>query len=680
MMPRHSVTTAWLLMLVSTAAFCAAPATQPATTTAPTDPRWVDLPNTNTVFKPATYATLDDWKTRREALRTQIRFAAGLIPEPERTPLEAQITDRREYDGYTIEKVCFQSQPGLYVFGNLYRPIKIEGKIPAVACALGHWGQGRLHQDDTGNYPTLGGNLARLGVTVLIYDMTGYNESGRQLKHGINTAALDLWGITSLGLQTWTSIRVIDFLQSLPEVDPERIGMTGASGGGTQTFILTAIDDRVKVAVPVNMISCSMQGGCACENAPALRIDTNNMEFGAMAAPRPMLMISTSGDWTKRTPEVEYPFVRSIYTLYGAANQVANVHLNYPHNYNHDSREAMYRFFAKWLLKRDDAETIKEGAIRKFAPGELLVWTDATAPKDIAKIDQLAEAVRENVRRQIAAMKPTDTAGLEKLNAFVRTGLQYSVGSILPAADEVQCIKLARNNRAFQKSERAGRSVDGWIWRAAFGSPGTMAATQKIIRILPTMDTDDSQFEQLLGTTLSSPVITISFTPFPANTQPPQGAKPRGSSDYFTTFNRVDAAETVYDTLTALATELRQPPLDHTALIGAAGVGPQCLLARALVPAELAKSCHLRTAIDMNGFGGESDKAYLEQLNIPHIRQIGGIETIAAVAANGPLWLHNVGDKFDAAWVQAAAKINGVEVRVTREPADDQAILEWLAK
>src|SRR4029078_9808324 len=155
-------------------------------------------------------------------------------------------------------------------------------KSPGVLCPHGHWPHGRLEQSELGNIPARCIMLARMGCTVFAYDMVGYNDSKRQIDHRINTPALDLWGITSLHLQTWDSIRAIDFLQSLPEVDPNRIGVTGASGGGTQTFILTAVDDRVSVACPVNMISHSMQGGCVCENAPCLRIDTNNMEIGAL--------------------------------------------------------------------------------------------------------------------------------------------------------------------------------------------------------------------------------------------------------------------------------------------------------------------------------------------------------------------------------------------------------------
>src|SRR5207302_5436304 len=141
-----------------------------------------------------------------------------------------------------------------------------------------------------------------------------------------------LWGLSLAGLQLWNSIRSLDFLQSRPEVDPERIGAAGASGGGTQTFLLAAVDERVKVAVPVNMISLHMQGGCLCENPPGLRLDTNNLEIAATIAPRPLLMIAATGDWTAETLEVEFPEMRRFYALLGAGGRLAAPRFEAPHN------------------------------------------------------------------------------------------------------------------------------------------------------------------------------------------------------------------------------------------------------------------------------------------------------------------------------------------------------------
>jgi hypothetical protein len=293
----------------------------------------------------ATYSNQQEWLERAAKLKKQILVGANLDPLPPRTPLNAVVQKKREYEKYSVESAAFEARPGFFVFGNLYRPLGRKGKFPAILCPHGHakgTAGGRYRPDQQNRCAT----LARMGAVVFSYDMIGYGDSmhlGWQHSHG-----------QALTLQTWSSMRAIDFVQSLPDVDANRIGVTGCSGGGTQTFLLTALDDRVKVSAPVVMVSANFFGGCHCESGMPIHktadMETNNAEIAALAAPRPLLLVSVGGDWTKNTPRVEAPYIRNVYKLSGSDAKFQNAHFpNQKHGYQFMKRQAMYPFMAKHL-------------------------------------------------------------------------------------------------------------------------------------------------------------------------------------------------------------------------------------------------------------------------------------------------------------------------------------------
>ncbi len=336
------------------------------------------------------YITADQWKNRAKEIRAQILRGTELETFPEKCPLKPVFGEKRSFDGYQVQNVAFESLPGVYVTGSLYMPLKIKGKIPGILNAHGHWAKpedyGRYRPDAQKRFAV----MARMGAVVFAYDMVGYGQLadyGWEHRHP-----------QALKQQLWNSIRSLDFLLSLGFVDPKRIAVTGASGGGTQSFLLAAVDDRIAVSVPVVMVSSYFFGGCVCESGMPIHkrsdFQTNNVEIAACVAPKPMLIISDGDDWTKQNPEVEYPHLRYIYGLFGKPDMVENKHLpDDKHGYDYNKREAAYPFLAKHLGLDVSKAFNKDGTLNE---GTIVIEeTKALYPFD-AKHPFPANAVKKN--------------------------------------------------------------------------------------------------------------------------------------------------------------------------------------------------------------------------------------------------------------------------------------------
>ena len=379
----------------------------------PEDVRLQPLKDFNGYFPFQTYQQPVTWFHRAAQVRRQLQVALGLWPMPDKTPLNPVVYGRIDRGDYTVEKVYFESYPGFFVTGNLYRPKGRSGKVPAVLSPHGHWEHGRFYDqgadavrkqieqgaerfEEGGRSPLQARcvQLARMGCVVFFYDMLGYADSvqiPQSLAHGFKEQRPEMntvvdWGLFSpqaeahlqcvMGLQTWNSIRSLDFLESLPDVDATRIGVTGASGGGTQTMILCALDPRPAVAFPAVMVSTAMQGGCTCENACLLRIDTGNVEFAALFAPKPLGM-TAADDWTREMPTRGFPELKALYALLGSADNVMLKPLpQFGHNYNYVSRAAMYQWFNQHL-NLGLPGPILEQDYRRLSQDEATVWDDA---------------------------------------------------------------------------------------------------------------------------------------------------------------------------------------------------------------------------------------------------------------------------------------------------------------
>jgi dienelactone hydrolase len=545
-----------------------------ATLLAGQDSRNTNTPDTDTHAKLPDFHNLQDWEKRKAHLRRQILSAAGLYPLPKTGVPRAVVFGRLQREDYSIEKVLVETLPGYFLGGNLYRPLNRTGKLPGILNAHGHWTYGRLENQDLFSGQALGINLAKQGYVVFAYDMVGYNDT-MQTPHKFATAAEQLWSFGPLQLQLWNSIRALDFLASLPDVDSARLGITGASGGGTQAFLLAAVDDRLSFAAPVNMVSAMMQGGDFCENAPGLRVGTNNVEIAAMFAPKPMLLVSATGDWTKNVPHEEFPAIRRIYQLYEKPDNIEVIQIDAPHNFNQRSREGVYRFFAKRILGQADSDIAE-----KHVPIEMLQDMLALAGRALPE----HAASYEGVYKQWKALH-TDHASL-----MLALGAQWPDRVISqPNGEAIVLSRPSIGDRVpgilIEGNGPAALVVDAKGAAAARQSPEVAALLKQHRKVL----------------------LIDAF-------QTGSAVAPRNRShEHFLTFNLSDDACRVQDILTAMAF------LHPEELIGLGDAAVWSYFAAAIAPVPV------KLHADISNFHG-ADEDFLRVLNVPGIQRAGGLQ------------------------------------------------------
>lgn len=329
--------------------------------------------------------TLEDWTSRREEYRRQLFEMLSLDPLPERTDLQPVVTGRVEHDEFTVENLHFQSLPGLYVTGNLYLPKGLDGPAPAILYLCGH---GRVAHNGVshGNkvhYQHHPAWYARHGYVALAIDTIQLGEI-EGLHHGTYRQGMWWWnsrGYTPAGVEAWNAIRSLDYLESRPEVDPARLGATGRSGGGAYTWWVAALDDRVKVAVPVagitdlenHVVDGCVEGHCDC----MFLVNTYGWDYAqvaALVAPRPLLISNSDKDRIFPLDGVGriHRQVRRIYDLYGAGEQLGLHITEGPHKDTQELQIHAFVWFDRFL--KGDARLIERPAVPFFAPPELKVF------------------------------------------------------------------------------------------------------------------------------------------------------------------------------------------------------------------------------------------------------------------------------------------------------------------
>lgn len=598
----------------------------------------------------------EQWPQRADFIREHARAVTGLLPMPVKMPLNAKVFDRVERDGYSIEKVHLETHPGFYLAGNLYRPLgKGDGPFPGVLNPHGHWANGRMADVESGSLAGRCISQARLGMIAFTYDMVGYNDT-RQVDHKFaGNPTNQLWNISLMGLQTWNSIRALDFLESLPDVDKSRLSCTGESGGGTQTFMLGAVDNRLAAQAPIVMVSHSMQGGCLCENAPGLRIDHSNMEIAAAVAPRPQIIVSATGDWTKDTMSIEGPGIASVYKLLGAPEKFRYAIFDYEHNYNKTTREAVYAFLSQYLLNQTEANRIPEPPFKKEPDSDLRVFPDKLPPNALDE-PQLITWLVNQYKSQLAQSVPYDEASFKQWHDLVTRQWKHALlaetttnftsvnESVLRKSVSLKTPFGSKESGLSVRSVQLGRKDHGDSIPVTLLEPARESETVAILLHPEGRSVyyqKEGKPESTAADLLSQGVAVVVLDLFMTGSQKDDALRQKReyTKNYFTVYNRTDAQERVQDIVTAASWVRSLKPKAKIALVGEGRAGLWAMLAAPVADILIA---------DCSQFDDSTDEAVMAQdLFFPGFRRVGGLQTLAALAAPKPVVLHNINPNFD---------------------------------
>ena len=681
---RKNCFTSWLVLLL-----IACSVGQNCSNAQPAAASSEDAAAIKTLDTPRDFPTISspgEWQARAKDIRQQVLVSCGLWPMPGKTPLKPHIFDKIQREGYSVEKVYFQTLPGFYLAGNLYRPLgRGKGPFPAILNPHGHWKEGRLGDTKDGSIPARCISFARQGMIAFSYDMVGFNdthfpntptnqpfyESHRQF--GTNRTDL-LWNISLMGLQTWNSIRALDFLEALPEVDRKRLACTGESGGGTQTFILGAVDDRLAAQAPVVMVSHTMQGGCSCENAPGLRVEYSNMEIAAAAAPRPQMLVAATGDWTKDTLTVEGPAIKHIYDLLNAPENFNFVRFDFGHNYNQTSREAVYEWLAPRLLGKSCPSSLKEPPYQKEPDPDLRVFPDGKLPADALSQEQLIHLMIQRWHDQWRALRPTSTRKLEKFKEAIFPVWRHTLLVDWPPKPvwEVRGSESDSNKTQLRIRSRGQTSGTRAQW-SVFGS-----GPQATVVVLALSAEDDSRPEasslaRIAAQLAERKISYLMVDPFPAlKTLSP-------FTNFFSTYNRTDIQEQVRNLVNACAVARDFCKADRVILWGLGRAGLWALLAAPAADAVIADVNQLDAGSNDDSAGSPLLTA---ELFCPGILRMGGFEGAALLTAPHPLLLHNIGANFQMETLSATYKglHAGKKLRVQGQPLADEELIDWVSR
>lgn len=666
----------------------------------PSEPRLGKLRTLRDAYHPwAPSKTKEAWQRESQRIRERVLVSNGLWPMPPMPPLDPVIHGKIDRGDYTIEKVYFASHPGHYVTGNLYRPKQISGKVPGVLCPHGHWRDGRFYdagdegaasqieqgaeKHDSGAHSPVQARmaqLARMGCVVFHYDMVGRADS-QQIGHadGFTDARAGLWLQNFMGLQTFNSIRAIDFLLSLDDVDPERIGVTGSSGGGTQTFMVCAVDPRPAVAFPAVMVSTAMQGGCICENASYLRIGINNVAIAALFAPKPMAM-SGADDWTIDIETKGLPELKQVYSLFGKGDLVhAQAFPQFKHNYNQVAREMMYDWFNKHL-DLGHVGPIEEQDFEPVSAEELTVFDDEhMLPEDAVGAEGLRAYLTKVAKQQFEELLPESPQDVGEYRDVVGTAARVMLDAAPLKAPEIPAepsTELLGDNLTLMKGFVGGSDEERIPFVALF-SPSFSGTTVLWLdgagksHLFGSDGLPKPAVRKLLDAGLAVASADVFLTGEYLSDSRTQAVQvDENYCGYTFGYNRPVLSSRVRDVVTMISAVTRYPNVERLHLVGTGEAGPWVLLARGMAGDLVDK-----TLVDVHGFGFGRVAMTDDPMFLPGALKYGGIGGLAALAAPAPLTIMGI-EGVPAEELEALRRVysatNGKLMLENASPTPDQ--------
>ena len=627
-------------------------------------------------------ATLKEWEARKQELRDQILVTNGLLPMWPKTPLHPKVFGMLDRGDYTIEKVALETLPGFHLSGNLYRPKNRLGKLPAILSPHGHYADGRINEAVQARCI----RLAKLGFIVFMHDMVGYNDS-KQFKHEFFNDQLNRWGLNLVGFQTFNTIRALDWLETLPDVDSARLGCTGESGGGTQTFLLNAVDDRIAVAAPVVMISEGFQGGCVCENADGMRLGTDNVEIGAMFAPKPMRIVGATGDWTKNTMTIVHPKLEKVYGLYGGSDRIVSSIFNFDHNYNKVSRNAVYPFFAQWFQNLPYSDTLREPELRiETAETLSTIAEDKKIATEMKTPQQLERDLIATQKRQVEKLlSPVTSVEWEANRKLIEIAHKVRTGVREPSANQL-VTRVGQSGilregvqiqRYFVGRKQVQDSVPVVELRPDnFNGVSVVLTSPKGIAGLIS---NEGKLSRLADLIIQSGASVLAYDPlFTGNAfdaQKPATARPETA--HYACYNPSLAQDQAQDLATVIGFAKSRSGTRLVHLAGVHGGGPLALWVRPVL------SGVGRTFAAIDGWDDQKEGAYVpSRLKFSGWAQAGGLQGAASLCAPNPVWISAPSRSLDRQKLETVFRFEGAESQLKQDPInsmpDAKAIANWL--